>query len=86
METHPSIPILASSGLDSDVKIWIPSREKAHKMSGLLNTVNGNMRIRKMHSECNDGEGSSRRISRRMWMIWQLMRRDGAGVSKFHKI
>ncbi|XP_001605776.2 DDB1- and CUL4-associated factor 8 isoform X1 [Nasonia vitripennis] len=28
LEPHPHIPILATSGLDYDVKIWIPSREK----------------------------------------------------------
>lgn len=28
MEPHPHIPILATSGLDNDVKIWVPSKEE----------------------------------------------------------
>lgn len=28
LEPHPSIPVLATSGLDDDVKIWVPSCEQ----------------------------------------------------------
>lgn len=28
LEPHPQIPILATSGLDEDVKIWVPSCEQ----------------------------------------------------------
>lgn len=28
LEPHPEIPVLATSGLDEDVKIWVPSCEQ----------------------------------------------------------
>ena len=36
LEPHPNIPILATSGLDNDVKIWSPTAEHPHKMEGLM--------------------------------------------------
>jgi len=44
LEPHPSIPVLASSGLDSDVKIWVPSCETEPKMTGLKKTVASNQK------------------------------------------
>lgn len=35
LEPHPQIPILATSGLDDDVKIWVPSCEHEPTMVGL---------------------------------------------------
>jgi hypothetical protein len=35
LEPHPHIPILATSGLDDDVKIWVPSCEHEPTMVGL---------------------------------------------------
>jgi WD repeat-containing protein 42A len=35
LEGHPHIPILATSGLDYDVKIWVPSCEKSPTMRSL---------------------------------------------------
>lgn len=28
LEPHPSFPILATSGVDHDIKIWVPSNEE----------------------------------------------------------
>lgn len=28
LEPHPQFPMLATSGLDHDIKIWVPSHEK----------------------------------------------------------
>ena len=28
LEPHPSLPVLATSGLDDDVKIWMPTSNK----------------------------------------------------------
>ncbi|KAK9508138.1 hypothetical protein O3M35_007866 [Rhynocoris fuscipes] len=44
LEPHPWIPVLATSGLDSDVKIWIPSYEQDPKMEGLQETLLKNIR------------------------------------------
>lgn len=50
LEPHPEFPILATSGLDSDVKIWVPSNEKPTDIygatSGLERCVRRNMRYR----------------------------------------
>jgi hypothetical protein len=35
LEPHPQIPVLATSGLDDDVKIWVPSCEQEPTMAGL---------------------------------------------------
>lgn len=35
MEPHPKIPVLATSGLDHDVKIWVPSCEEEPCLDGL---------------------------------------------------
>ena len=49
MEPHPNLPILATSGLDDDVKIWLPTSnketsfediEKVGYMNEMTNTTN----------------------------------------------
>jgi hypothetical protein len=35
LEPHPQIPVLATCGLDEDVKIWVPSCEQEPTMTGL---------------------------------------------------
>ncbi|XP_063975034.1 DDB1- and CUL4-associated factor 8 isoform X2 [Diachasmimorpha longicaudata] len=46
LESHPNVPILATSGLDHDVKIWIPSCEQAPEMTKLGDCVKTNLRNR----------------------------------------
>lgn len=35
LEPHPFAPILATSGLDHDVKIWLPTAEEPTSLDGL---------------------------------------------------
>ncbi|XP_034950582.1 DDB1- and CUL4-associated factor 8 [Chelonus insularis] len=46
LEPHPYVPILATSGLDSDVKIWVPSCEHEPKMIGVNECVKTNFKDR----------------------------------------
>ncbi|XP_072761358.1 DDB1- and CUL4-associated factor 8 [Anoplolepis gracilipes] len=50
LEGHPHIPVLATSGLDYDVKIWVPSRDEPPIMKSLANCVKSNARNRKQES------------------------------------
>ncbi|XP_014274603.1 DDB1- and CUL4-associated factor 8 isoform X2 [Halyomorpha halys] len=46
LEPHPKIPVLATSGLDSDIKIWVPSCENEPSLAGLAKTVKINRKKR----------------------------------------
>ena len=35
LEPHPHMPVLATSGLDDDVKLWIASRDQPPDLSAL---------------------------------------------------
>lgn len=35
LEPHPNFPILATSGLDSDIKIWSPTNETSNPLDNL---------------------------------------------------
>lgn len=35
LEPHPHLPVLATSGLDHDVKIWAPTAENPTELAGL---------------------------------------------------
>lgn len=39
LEPHPHVPILATSGLDDDVKIWIPSNEDIPALANLKQVI-----------------------------------------------
>ncbi|XP_018020906.1 DDB1- and CUL4-associated factor 8 [Hyalella azteca] len=71
LEWHPHIPLLATSGLDNDVKIWIPSCEKVPKDEKLAETVETNFRERR-NSSSDVIDFSDRRM---IMMVWQHMRR-----------
>ncbi|KAL4710605.1 hypothetical protein ACJJTC_003241 [Scirpophaga incertulas] len=43
LESHPRFPILASSGLDKDVKLWAPRAEADPDFAGMERVVRGNM-------------------------------------------
>lgn len=68
LEGHPTAPILATSGLDDDVKIWIPSNEKPPKMSELVKTVTKNLRNREDELKNADMDGHI------MWALWSHLR------------
>ncbi|CAH2108636.1 unnamed protein product [Euphydryas editha] len=42
IETHPRFPVMATSGLDKDVKIWIPKREADPTYEGMEKVVRDN--------------------------------------------
>lgn len=52
LEPHPSYPMLATSGLDHDIKIWVPSNEKPPTMEGLKKCVANNL-TRRSAVDCN---------------------------------
>nr|WIM01448.1 DDB1- and CUL4-associated factor 8 [Limnephilus lunatus] len=44
IECHPRCPVLATCGLDNDIKIWVPSNENEPKLFGLREAVMENTR------------------------------------------
>ncbi|XP_002762791.3 DDB1- and CUL4-associated factor 8-like protein 1 [Callithrix jacchus] len=46
LEPHPYLPMLVTSGLDHDVKIWTPTAEAATELAGLKDVVKKNKRER----------------------------------------
>lgn len=40
LEPHPHLPVLATSGLDHDVKIWAPTAETSTELTGLKDVSN----------------------------------------------
>ncbi|CAG0904185.1 unnamed protein product [Cyprideis torosa] len=46
LEPHPSVPILATSGLDHDVKVWLPSGDKDPDSSTARRLARSNLRDR----------------------------------------
>lgn len=65
LEGHPHIPVLATSGLDYDVKIWVPSCEKPPDMKHFATCVKSNARNRKRENEPDAFDGQ---------MLWILLR------------
>lgn len=70
MEPHPTSPILATSGLDDDVKIWIPTKEKDPLMGpnnlDLSSTVHKNIKSRTEELE-RQPESMDGRIIQALW-------------------
>ena len=54
LEPHPSLPVLATSGLDDDVKIWMPtsnkdtSKDDIEKVS-IINTIYSQKYINRLY-------------------------------------
>jgi WD repeat-containing protein 42A len=46
LEPHPSFPILATSGLDHDIKVWSPTADEPNKMEDYAEVVANNQRHR----------------------------------------
>ena len=46
LEPHPSFPYLATSGLDSDIKIWSPSSDEPNKLENLSEIIRQNKMVR----------------------------------------
>ncbi|KAJ9586608.1 hypothetical protein L9F63_019801, partial [Diploptera punctata] len=65
LEPHPQIPVLATSGLDDDVKIWVPSCEQEPTMAGLRSVSREDDRQR--DPDAFDGQ--------MLWILWRHIRR-----------
>ncbi|CAG9761965.1 unnamed protein product [Ceutorhynchus assimilis] len=67
LEAHPELPFLASSGLDWDIKLWVPSCEEEPSMPDLRLTIKENKR---------EGWGSyeARSANQVLWMLWRRLR------------
>ncbi|XP_018398344.1 PREDICTED: DDB1- and CUL4-associated factor 8-like isoform X2 [Cyphomyrmex costatus] len=70
LEGHPHIPILATSGLDYDVKIWVPSCGEPPMMKSLANCVKSNARNRKQENVPDSFD------SQLLWMLLRHIHRE----------
>lgn len=71
LEPHPFAPILATSGLDHDVKIWAPTAENPTNLKGLKKLMKRNSREREEERTSDGGmiDGSM------LWFIMHHLRR-----------
>ncbi|XP_018428562.1 PREDICTED: DDB1- and CUL4-associated factor 8-like, partial [Nanorana parkeri] len=46
LEPHPHLPVLATSGLDYDVKVWLPTSKEPTELDGLKEVIKKNKRER----------------------------------------
>uniref|UniRef100_G3U723 Uncharacterized protein n=1 Tax=Loxodonta africana TaxID=9785 RepID=G3U723_LOXAF len=67
LEPHPYLPVMASCGLDHDVKIWAPTAEAPTELTGLKNVMKQNKLERDEDSSHHTDLFDSR-------MLWFLMR------------
>lgn len=77
LEPHPHIPILATGGLDNDVKLWYPTAEQATDLQGLHKMMSKNRRDRRKEEsepELIDSE-----------MLWFLMHRLRRSATQFQE-
>lgn len=79
LEPHPQVPYLCTSGLDWDIKVWVPSFESEPTLHGLADTVIENVSDRSRWAytpDINDND------SQMLWMLWRhLSSRDRTRVS-----
>ncbi|GFT02026.1 DDB1- and CUL4-associated factor 8 [Nephila pilipes] len=73
LEQHPTMPVLATSGLDDDIKIWVPSCEDPPDLSNLKNHVIRNMKEREAdhHQNCPDAF-----VDQTIWFLMQHLSRS----------
>ncbi|XP_041088413.1 DDB1- and CUL4-associated factor 8 isoform X2 [Polyodon spathula] len=67
LEPHPHLPVLATSGLDHDVKIWAPTAETPTGLRGLKEVMKKNKRERDEDSVRNGDQYDTQ-------LLWFLMR------------
>lgn len=73
LEPHPTCPILATSGLDDDIKIWVPSCEHSPTLEGLKRTICSNMKDRE-DDRSNDTHDAI--DGQMLWFLMQQWRRS----------
>ncbi|XP_018336202.1 DDB1- and CUL4-associated factor 8 isoform X2 [Agrilus planipennis] len=69
LEPHPSLPFLCTSGLDWDVKLWVPSRDDDPPMTGIADAIKSNSKARASWSSSTDINESQM-----LWMLWRHLR------------
>ncbi|MGH0180056.1 UNVERIFIED_CONTAM: hypothetical protein FKN15_002700 [Acipenser sinensis] len=67
LEPHPHLPVLATSGLDHDVKIWAPTAETPTGLRGLKEVMKKNKRERDEDSVRHGDQYDTQ-------LLWFLMR------------
>lgn len=67
LEPHPQVPYLCTSGLDWDIKVWVPSYESEPKLADLSNTIYENLSDRMRWAYTPDININSRMF----WMVWR---------------
>ncbi|XP_076310284.1 DDB1- and CUL4-associated factor 8-like isoform X1 [Tachypleus tridentatus] len=72
LEPHPHCPALATSGLDFDVKIWVPSCEHPPDLSELKSKICLNMKERE---DDRKRDGPDNYDSQMLWFLMQHLRR-----------
>ncbi|CAH1797070.1 unnamed protein product [Owenia fusiformis] len=72
LEPHPSFPVIATSGLDNDVKIWAPTEHEPTKLKGIQEIVKKNRRDRKLDMS-NDPEMIDGQM---LWFLMHHLRRS----------
>lgn len=63
LEPHPYLPMMATSGLDHDVKIWAPTGKAATELTGLKNVIKKN----KQERDADTSNRTDRFHSRIIW-------------------
>ncbi|XP_050513736.1 DDB1- and CUL4-associated factor 8 [Diabrotica virgifera virgifera] len=71
LEPHPQVPFICTSGLDWDIKVWVPSCETDNEMKGLGDVIKSNNKNRlnwtsRMPPDINE--------SQMLWMLWRHLR------------
>ncbi|KAF8796559.1 DDB1- and CUL4-associated factor 8-like [Argiope bruennichi] len=73
LEQHPTMPVLATSGLDDDIKIWVPSCEDPPDLSNLKTHISRNMQERE---EDHSREYPDAFVDQTIWFLMQHLSRS----------
>ncbi|UYV62929.1 DCAF8 [Cordylochernes scorpioides] len=74
LEPHPTFPFLATSGLDDDIKIWVPSCENSPNLTDMPSRIISNMKEREEDRKLERNEPDA--IDGQMiWFLMQHLRR-----------
>lgn len=69
LEPHPQLPFICTSGLDWDVKVWVPSCEHDPTMEGLDDTLKDNLKKKVLFSD-----PSEINETQMLLMLWRHLR------------
>jgi WD repeat-containing protein 42A len=77
LEPHPHLPILATSGLDNDVRLWMPTTDQPNPMGELKRVMRTNKRERDM-----DRNMPTVIDSQMLWFLMQSLRRSSSRLTR----